>query len=202
MLPLKPELLVSTATALASWEYQRNTKDAELDRASADAKRGDATLRFVQFLGFWSHFAHDSHCSSWPLPHSNRITELVNFAMEHNGLGLEPVAGDIFLLSSFRRCRHVRAGIVVVVETVGTMLDGSADFVCTTIEGELGAPAADNAPSRLENVRLVRRRLSPAVGDCFIRWCGLGAHALPATFEYQVPKNMLSLDRAGRERAA
>jgi hypothetical protein len=199
MLPLKPELLVSTATALASWEYQRNTKDAELDRASADAKRGDATLRFVQFLGFWSHFAHDSHCSSWPLPHSNRITELVNFAMEHNGLGLEPVAGDIFLLSSFRRCRHVRAGIVVVVETVGTMLDGSADFVCTTIEGELGA---DHSVSRVPAARLVRRRLSLAFGDCFVRWWGLAAQTSPAVVEYKVPKNLITLDRVRRRRAA
>ena len=197
MLPLNPELLVSTATALASWEYQRNPRDAELDRASADAKRGDASLRFVQFLGFWSHFAHDSRASSWPLPNSNRITELFNFAMEHNGPRLDPVAGDIFLLASFRGCRHVRAGIIAVVETVGTLLKGSADFVCTTIEGELGT---DRSVSQVPAVRLVRRRLSPAFGDCFIRWWGLAAQTSSGGVGCKMPENLITLDRVRRRR--
>jgi hypothetical protein len=202
MLPLTPHFLVLTATAYASCKYQQSAEDAEQDRANADAARGDASLRFVHFAGFWSHFTHLGRCSSWPLPASDHIEEFVEVAEQFNGIAPTPLAGDVFLLASPDAARHVRAGIVAAVETTRTMLNGCLAFVCTTIEGELGAPAADNAPSRLENVRLVRRRLSPAVGDCFIRWCGLGAHALPATFEYQVPKNMLSLDRAGRERAA
>ena len=60
MLPLEPELLVATATVLASWEYLRNEQDVEHDRASADAKRREASLQFIHFAGFWSHYDRES----------------------------------------------------------------------------------------------------------------------------------------------
>jgi hypothetical protein len=200
MLPLTPRLLVSTATAFASCEYQRTPPDADDDRASANAKRRHATLRFVHFAGFWSHFALDRGCSSWPLPQSAGFDELTRFARRHEGLAASPALGDVFLLSSAKGDRHVLAGIVAVVETVTTMLNGARAYVCTTIEGELGTTRPGAAAPRV-TVRLVRRRLSPAFGDCFIRWCDLRAHASPASLEYRVPGKLVRPSR-GRRKAA
>lgn len=201
MQPLKPELLVSTATALASWEYQRKAAEAEHDRALADAKRGDASLRFVHFAGFWSHFDHGIRLSSWPLTRSAGVTTLSDVVEQNHGLESSPTAGDVFLLASHRRNRHVRAGIVAAVETVGTMVDGSAEFVCTTIEGEFGPARPDAGAVRIPVVRLVRRRLSRAFGDSFIRWCNLPPQAWPATLEYAVPHNLPILDQDSDRRA-
>jgi hypothetical protein len=201
-MPLKSELLVSTATALASWEYQRKTSEAEEDRVLADAKRGDASLRFVHFAGLWSQFDYGSRSSSWPLTPSLRLTELADFVEQHHRFESTPAAGDVFLLASFRGHRHVRAGIVAVVETVSVMLDGSPEFICITIEGELDAGRAASAVLQGHNARLVRRRLSPAFGDSFFRWCDLPSQAWPATLDYQVPKNLVTLDLTPRRRAA
>jgi hypothetical protein len=41
----------------------------------------------------------------------------------------------------------------------------------------------------------VRRRLSPALGDCFIRWCDLAARTSRPTVEYMEPKNLVTVDR-------
>ena len=201
MLSLKPELLVSTATALVSWEYQRKALEAEHDRNSADAKRAEASLRFVHFAGFWSHYGHENHHSSWPLHRSEHIAELTDFAEQHRGRWLTPAAGDVFLLASIRADRHVRAGIIAVVESMGMLLDGCPDFICTTIEGELGAARTDLAAPRV-TARFVRRRLSPGFGDAFIRWCDLAPEASPAAVEYEVPRNLVILDRTVRRRAA
>jgi hypothetical protein len=199
MLPLTPHFLVLTATAYASCKYQQSAEDAEQDRANADAARGDASLRFVHFAGFWSHFTHLGRCSSWPLPASDHIEEFVEVAEQFNGIAPTPLAGDVFLLASPDAARHVRAGIVAAVETTRTMLNGCLAFVCTTIEGELGA---DHSVSRVPAARLVRRRLSLAFGDCFVRWWGLAAQTSPAVVEYKVPKNLITLDRVRRRRAA
>src|SRR5256885_9284121 len=124
MLPPTPRLVLSTATALASCEYQRTPPEADDDRASVNATRRDASLRFVHFVGFWSHFALERGSSSWPLPQSQRFEALTRFARQHGILAPSPTLGDVFLLSSASGNRHVVAGIVAVVEPVTTMLNG------------------------------------------------------------------------------
>lgn len=202
MLPLKPEALVTTAIALASWEYQRNTQDVEHDRASADAKHRDASLRFVHFAGFWSYYDYETRLSSWPLTRSTGITGLADYVEQHHRLQSRPVAGDVFLLANFAGTKHVRAGIVAAVEEVRTMMDDALEFVCTTIEGELGPLDAGPAALQVPAARLVRRRLSCAFGDSFIRWCNLPAQAWPAALEYKVPGNLVTLERDSRREAA
>jgi hypothetical protein len=201
MLPLKPEPLVATAIALASWEYQRNT-DVEHDRASADAKRRDASLRFVHFAGFWSHYDPESRLSSWPLSRSIGITDLAGYVEQHHRLESRPAKGDVFLLANYDGTRHVRAGIIAAVEEERTMLNDTLEFVCTTIEGELAPLDAGMAALHVPAARLVRRRLSPAFGDCFIRWCDLPPQAWPAALEYRMPGNLVILERRSRRRAA
>lgn len=198
MLSLEPQLLVSTATALAAWCGHREPQENEADRATTDASRTVASLRFLHFAGFWSHFAPATRCSSWPLPRCERLEDLADVAQQHGGLESTPAPGDVFLLASFGGDRHVLAGIVVSLEMASTMLDGSPDFSCTTIEGEVdieGGENVENAEPRLVSARLVRRRLSPGLGDRFIRWCAFAPQELPALIEYDVPTDVARLDR-------
>jgi len=197
MLPLTPQLLVSTATAFAACRVIRQIQQAD-DRTAAETIRDDASLRFVHFAGFWSHFTHHSSCSSWPLPLSPSIEELAEFAEERRGLTPTPRAGDVFLLASPKSGRHVLAGIVAAVETVRTLLNGGPGFICTTIEGEVDVLDVGDVPPSLRMVRLVRRRLSPALGDCFIRWSELAAYSVPAAVENQIPEKLVRI----RQRAA
>ena len=202
MLPFKPEPLVATGIALASWEHERNTPDVEYDRTSADAKRCDASLRFVHFTGFWSYYDPGSRLSSWPLTRSIGITDLADYVEQHHRLESRPAAGDVFLLAKYDGTRHVRAGIVAAVQEVRTMMDDSLEFVCITIEGELGPFGAGRAALHVPAARLVRRRLSPSFGDSFIRWCDLPPQAWPAALEYGWPGNLVTLERDSRRRAA
>ena len=205
MLLLMPRLLVSSGTTLASCEFEGKPVEADDDRALTSVARRDASLRFVQFTGFWSHYALDRGCSSWPIPESKRMDQLPRFAREGQALSPSPALGDIFLLGSAQGNRHVLAGIVAVVETVTTMLNDVVAYVCTTIEGEL-APARPGASAPRVSVRLVRRRLSPAFGDCFIRWCELPALASPVAIAFGEPEKLIRARRArpasSRRRAA
>lgn len=201
MLPLTPQLLVSTAIALASWQHQTKAKDAKHDRVFTDKARRASSLRFVHFLGFWSQFGFESGCSSWPLPISETIEALTDLAQRQGVLGSNPLPGDLFLLAQVRGKHHVLAGIVADVESAGTRLDGGPEFVCTTIEGELSPEGAANEASRL-TIRLVRRRLSPAYGDRFVRWYELPAQALPVGIVRELPKNLITFDRGQLPRAA
>lgn len=198
---LKPEPLVATGTTLASWEYQRGTQPPEYDRVSANS-RAEASLRFVQFLGFWSYYDHASGFSCWPLTHSTGITGLADYVEQHHRLESRPASGDVFLLANFRGDRHVRAGIVAAVQEVRMLLGDMLEFVCTTIEGELGPIGAGTAALHAPGARLVRRRLSGVFGDRFIRWCDLPAQAWPPALEYGVPANLVTLGRDPRRKAS
>src|SRR5436305_7726375 len=174
MLPLTPQLHVSTATALGAWD-DRRVHDTDDDRAIADCSRGDNSLGFVHFAGFWSHIARDIKCSSWPLLQCERLEEVAALAEEHEELAPTPLAGDLFLLASPGGDRHVLAGVVLIVETVTTLTNGCIAFLCVTAEGALDVPAAGEFVPSTASARLVRRRLSPVFGDCFIRWSELPA---------------------------
>jgi hypothetical protein len=205
MPPLKSHVVASTATALASWEHQQIPKDVEDDRASVDMTRVGASLRFVHFAGFWSHFDIDDRASSWPLPPSEQMEQLAEFAAQHGVIASSPAIGDVFLLASLDGQRYIRAGIIATVEAVTATLNDGLEFVCNTIEGEfdgeLGEAVEGDVALDAITARFVRRRLSPALGDCFIRWCDLAAQESPATVDHELPDNVISLDRARASRA-
>src|SRR5690349_24512355 len=94
-----PVLLVSTATALAARWYQ-SVDESHHERASIDTAVGDASLGFVHFAGFWSHFEVEDHRSLWPLPPSMGMRELLDFVDERGATASSPLAGDVFLLGS------------------------------------------------------------------------------------------------------
>jgi len=195
MLPLTPWLLVSNAIMLTALEPRRKPKEAADSRPSVHARAREASLGFVNFLGFWSHYSPGAGCSSWPLPLAAPIAELTEFAEEQLVVAPRPQTGDVFLLGAVGGSRHVLAGIITAVERVTTMLNDEPAFVCMTVEGAVGAMRRDATAPRI-SARQVRRLLSPAHGDCFIRWCDLAAAASPAIVEYRLPKNLISGRRA------
>lgn len=195
MLPLMPVVLLSTLHTLAAERQPRDAEDNDAERTSTNMAKSNPSLRFVHFVGFWSHFSDKTSCSTWPLPHSERLEDLAEFAERHGVLVPTPLAGDVFLLASASADHHVLAGFVADVERTRTLLNGCPAFVCTTIEGELGAPTLRaEAPSI--SARLVRRQLSPHFGDCFIRWCELDVHASEVTVEYEVSESLIVGKRA------
>ena len=181
MLPLMPQLVVAMATGLGGWEGPRNALVVDVDRELSEGTRTEANLRFVDFVGFWSHFAFDAECSSWPLPETTDIEELADFAEEHRVLVPGALAGDVYLGSSPRRDRYVSAGIITSVERVIVLPSGNILYECKTVEGELYETADPVEPRSVEGAsaslittaRLTKRRLAPALGDCFIRWSDL-----------------------------
>jgi hypothetical protein len=195
MLPLTPWLLVSNAITITALEPRWKRKDANDGRAAGTARGREASLGFVHYVGFWSHFSPSSGCSSWSLPLSVPLDELTRFARQNSVLAPRPQPGDVFLLGAADGSRHVRAGIITNVEKVTTLLNDARAFVCMTVEGELVANGREAAAPRIA-ARQVRRQLSPAYGDCFIRWCDLTAAASPAILEYRVPEYLITPRRA------
>src|SRR6185437_13737199 len=111
----------------------------------------EASLSFVQFVGFWSHYMPGRQYSSWPLPWPIDIEDLPAFAEQERGLAESPEAGDVFLLAPVGGFGpHTLAGIVVEVEAVRTMLNGRDAFICLTAEGEV---AGSVSSPRIANVR-------------------------------------------------
>jgi hypothetical protein len=159
----------------------------------------------VHFTGFWSHFDLDDRCSSWPLPPSEQMETLAEFAEQRGVVASSPAIGDVFLLASLDGQRYIRAGVIATVEAVTPTLNGGLEFVCNTIEGELDGDLgeADDGDVALDAItaRFFRRRLSPALGDCFIRWCDLAAQESPATVDHELSDNVISLDQARASRA-
>ena len=200
MLLHTPLLLTSTATVLAAQEYPRIEEETPNERALPDAASADASLGFVHFVGFWSHYEADSRRSRWPLPPSKRVHELGDFAACHGTLAPSPLAGDVFLLGSPAADRHVLAGIVMAVESMRALLDGGVAFVCQTIEGRLGVDGTGDAAPSVIDARIVRRQLSAAFGDCFIRWCDLPRQASEVPVEYRVPANLVFSDQIAARR--
>lgn len=190
-----PLLLTSSANVLAAQEYPRIEQEGPNERESTDAASADASLGFVHFVGFWSHFEPDSRRSTWPLPPSKRVHELADFATCHGTLASSPLAGDVFLLGSPAADRQVLAGIVMAVESMRALLDGGSAFVCQTIEGRLGLDGMGDAAPTVVNARIVRRQLSVAYGDRFIRWCDLPRQASEVPVEYFVPENLVFADQ-------
>lgn len=201
MLPLTPQLLVSTATALGAWD-DRRVRDTDDGRPNADPTRADASLGFVHFAGFWSHIARGINYSSWPLLQCEHLEDVAQLADEYEAMAPAPLAGDVFLLASASAGRHVLAGIILIVETVTTLTNGCLAFLCVTAEGELDVLEAGESTSRTAWARLVRRRLSPVFGDCFIRWGELPGSVSQIGVEYKAPENLLDPNRARRSKAA
>ena len=171
MIPLSPALLVAAAGALCRLrDHGSGALVEQLVRGTGDigSPRWDAA--FVHYAGFWSHFDHRTGTSSWPLPATACCNTLAEFARTAGALCEDPPQpGELFLLWSPARKLYVRTGIILGVEPANERWDGSLEYDCHTIEGNL----AEGARLDGSGMGRVARRLSPALGDRTIRWTAL-----------------------------
>jgi hypothetical protein len=163
MMTLTPSLLVASANAMV------DVKPMGAWKAGGVA--------FVRHAGFNSHYDDFSKRSSWPLPPVHDAHELAHFARENGILSVEyPKAGEIFLRWSCQRKRFTRVGIVVHVETGVARADAAGYIICGTIE----SPVLEHGAWRDQRVQRIKHKLSPELGDRFVRWVNLD-NRVPAT---------------------
>jgi hypothetical protein len=131
---------------------------------------------FVHHVGYWAHFDFAGSHSSWPLPATNDPRELYAFAEERAILADEPEQGDVFLLLSPVQKQLGRAGIIIEVEEVPCSPRRLPTWECLTVEGETTEFGASTGPG----IFVLRRQLSPARRDRFLRWTALDARGAAA----------------------
>jgi hypothetical protein len=173
MVPLTPSFLVAAATALVG-------RRVPVESCTA----------LVHYLGYWSHYHHESARSSWPLSREASCAEVAKYAEEEAILRTEPLAGDVFLLWHAPTARFEHTGIVARVRDSGITPGGTCWVECDVIEGtpECG-DARDGEAPMIDVVSCVRRFYpSPGAGDRFIRWADLdGRWILGQPFATRVP---------------
>ena len=127
---------------------------------------------FVQHIGYCSQYDHDVRVSTWPVPPAASADDLWLTGVELDLLREEPEPGDVFLVWSPGYGRFVRTGIVASVVERRVDSDARAYYECVTLEGDLN----ERADGRGTLMRCVRRCLSAAAGDCFMRWADVAAN--------------------------
>ena len=176
MVRLSPQLLIVTAGALVGVGVDGERAFATpsevtpaIDVAPKAESSASWNIRFLDHCGYWSHYDHRSRHSSWPIPQRLGAHELAAFGASRDILRKIPSPGDLFLQYARRQSSFVHAGVVVLVNDTGSMDAGAPYFDVYTIEGD-----TDHA-GRLRGGRAmrVRRRLSPSLGDRFLRWADL-----------------------------
>ena len=145
----------------------RTPDEQEADETDPALAPWDAA--FVRHVGYWSHFDQRCGRSSWPLPATNSVTELAQYAFTTGLIREAPLAGDVFLAWDAEVNQFTRTGIVVQVELFGRSSSGTGYFRCATIEGSSERLHRESGRLSLRHTR----NLCPALGDRVIRWTAL-----------------------------
>ena len=125
--------------------------------------------KFVHHVGYWSHFDQRCGRSSWPLPDTNSVTELAQYAFTTGLIREAPMAGDVFLAWDDDVKEFTRTGIVVRVERFTRTPSRTEYFQCVTIEGSSEHIIGPSGRLTLRH----KRNLAPMLGDRVIRWAAL-----------------------------
>ena len=181
MTALSPPLLLAAAGAFVGVGVESDRSRGRLIslmlRRVGQPSHAPWSAAFVHHVGYWSHFEFAGAHSSWPLPATNDPAELEAFGRERGIVVDDPEPGDVFLLWSSAQRDHARAGIVADVEECQMYPRTRREYwVCTTIEGET---TEDGAPFG-GGIHMLRRNLSTAGGDRFLRWTALDARGVVA----------------------
>ncbi|MDB4890479.1 MAG: hypothetical protein JWL61_2334 [Gemmatimonadetes bacterium] len=177
MMRLSPQLLIVTASAFVGVGENAadHTEGGLIDRFfRSGSKEGDAARRewdvaLIQHCGYWSHFDHRIERSSWPVSEARTPNDLGVFGLARGILVDQPESGDIFLQFSPSHQDFLRAGIVVRVCGHGVFARNRSYVDLLTIEGDT------DESGRFGQGKAMRlaRRLSPSLGDRFLRWADL-----------------------------
>ena len=173
-MPLSPHQFIATTRDMA--RLGSRTEKSFLQSALAPAldtpgRRGD--VRLIDHCGFTSHFDAQNNCSDWPIPTGMTVNELADFAEDGDLLTATPEPGDIFLQYSPIRKEFIHAGIVVDVTLSARLTRKARFYEVYTIEGDVDQNGWPGGGRTMK----IRRHLSSAFGDRFIRWSALGAEA-------------------------
>lgn len=175
MFRLSPQLLIATTRALAGLgvteqDFGEATPTEPLaGRLGQDEMPRSWDARFIQRCGYWAHYDHRSRSSSWPIPVGLTTPELALFGLAHDILRDAPEPGDIFLQWGRQRDMFIHTGVVVDVLASHRVGGKMSFFDVYTVEGDTDE---QGRLARGKAMR-VRRRLSPALGDRFLRWAEL-----------------------------
>lgn len=138
---------------------------------SDDPAESLATLdvRLLQQCGVLAYYNEVARRSAWPVPLGHSPHELALFGAEHGVLQEQPVRGDIFLQCSFRTRQFIHAGLVMTVDGTRWLDHRTLCYDTSTVEGDTDHRGLLGRGYTYK----LRRRLSPTLGDRFLRWCEL-----------------------------
>jgi len=185
MIPPSPTLLIAAANSYIGWDeaaeenrFARRSAFVEclLREVHAELEGGTPVpwhTAFVHHVGYWSHYDHFYGASSWPLPATASAAELGAFAAERGVLAKEPREGDLFLLWAPVKQEFVRTGIVLRLGDFGVTFRGTPYQEFVTIEANTNESRDTDGGVTLKQLR----RLSPEMGDRFVRWSDLDVRA-------------------------
>ena len=182
MTRLSPQVLVQLARTTMERELKWKRTEFHAppipDGALTDdplATEGTLDVRLLQQLGFRAYHDEATQRSSWPLPFGLSPHELALFGEVHGILHETPACGDIFLQRALRGRSYVHAGLVMTVDGTGCLDEHIIYYDTTTVEGDTDHRGLLGRGYTCK----LRRRLSPTLGDRFLRWCDLPLEAQP-----------------------
>jgi hypothetical protein len=176
MARLSPQVLVQFARNAVhkelKWKPTAQHAPPIPDGAVTDdplAALGTLDVRLLQQLGFRAYYDETAKESAWPLPLGMSPHELALFGADCGILYEHPEIGDIFLQRSFRIKEYIHAGLVMTVDGQGCIDDHTVYYDNSTIEGDTDHRGLLGRGYTCK----LRRRLSPTLGDRFLRWSEL-----------------------------
>ena len=172
MIPLTPSFLIAAASAFVGLREEGDNRGLmiELFLKGVHLPPGMPwCAAFVHHVGKWSHYDPVGLKSSWPLPATGSCERLHTFAKERDILRAEPADGDVFLIWSEVKTRHVHTGVIARVRERGETAGGLKWYDCDTIEGNTN----DDGGREGWGVLRRRRRFYANTRDAFIHWADL-----------------------------
>ena len=179
MTRLNPHVLVQLARRVVGQQFRGKLTELHApavpegadEARSEDPESALATLdvRLLQLLGVRAYYDLATGRSAWPVPLGLSPHGLALFGAERGILHERPESGDIFLQRSLRVREFIHAGLVMTVDGWGCVNDHTVYFDTSTIEGDTDHRGLLERGYTCK----LRRRLSPTLGDRFLRWCEL-----------------------------
>ena len=183
MAHLNPQVLVQAARIAMQRELRGKLTELHAppipegpeSPATDDPTAALATLdvRLLQQCGYRAYFDEATNRSAWPVPLGLSPHELALFGAKYGILHEQPASGDIFLQRSFRTREFIHAGLVMTVDRTGCMNDHTFYYDLSTVEGDTDHRGLLGRGYTCK----LRRRLSPTLGDRFLRWWELDVEA-------------------------
>ncbi len=176
MTMLDPQQLIETARERARLFRGQMTVEHSPPLPVNDRDVMDETMvcspdvAFIQNCGYLAY--HDSCAghSAWPIPDGLSSHELALFGTASGVVHRTPREGDIFLMYSTRRRQFVHTGVILDVVRHDT-IERTEYYDIISAEGNTDHRGLVERGRTMK----IERRVTPALGDRFLRWTDLVA---------------------------